>query len=143
MTCVSIPKLVALHARTIPNSPAYREKEYGIWQSWSWAEAAEEIEALALGFLDMGLAKGDHIALIGRNRPYFYWAMVAAQSVGATPVPIYQDAVAEELLYVLDHCGARFIIAENQEQVDKVQDVQEKLSALEQVISPQKQQATK
>jgi len=133
-TCVSIPKLVALHARTIPNSPAYREKEYGIWQSWSWAEAAEEIEALALGFLDMGLAKGDHIALIGRNRPYFYWAMVAAQSVGATPVPIYQDAVAEELLYVLDHCGARFIIAENQEQVDKVQDVQEKLSALEQVI---------
>ncbi len=134
MTCESIPQLVALHARSIPNSPAYREKEYGIWQSWSWSETLDEIDALALGLIDMGISKGDHMAIVGRNRPYFYWAMIAAQSVGAVPVPVYQDAVAEELAYVLDHCGARFVIAEDQEQVDKVLEVEDKLPALEHVI---------
>ena len=134
MTCVSIPQLVAHHARSIPNSPAYREKEYGIWQSWSWSETAEEIDALALGLINMGIAQGDHMAIVGRNRPYFYWAMIAAQSVGAIPVPVYQDAVAEELAYVLDHCGARFVIAEDQEQVDKVLEVQDKLPSMEHVI---------
>ena len=134
MTCESIPQLVALHARSIPNSPAYREKEYGIWQSWSWSETMEEIDALAIGLIDMGIEKGDHMAIVGRNRPYFYWAMIAAQSVGAIPVPIYQDAVADELAYVLDHCGAKFVIAEDQEQVDKVLEVEDQLPSLGHVI---------
>jgi long-subunit acyl-CoA synthetase (AMP-forming) len=73
----TIPRLVAHHARIRPDSPAFREKEFGIWQSWSWAQSSKEIEDLALGFLDLGLAEGDHIAIIGRNRPYLYWAMVA------------------------------------------------------------------
>jgi long-chain acyl-CoA synthetase len=133
-TFASIPELVAFHALNIPNSPAYREKEYGIWQSWSWSEAAEEIDALALGFLTLGVAKGDYIAIIGRNRPHFYWSMIAAQSVGAIPVPVYQDAVAEELVYVLDHCGAKFVLAENQEQVDKVLEIKKDLKALEHII---------
>ena len=133
-TFASIPELVAFHALNIPNSPAYREKEYGIWQSWSWSEAAEEIDALALGFLTLGVAKGDYIAIIGRNRPHFYWSMVAAQSVGAIPVPVYQDAVAEELVYVLDHCGAKFVLAENQEQVDKVLEIKKDLKTLEHII---------
>ena len=133
-TFASIPELVAFHAHNIPNSPAYREKEYGIWQSWSWSEAAEEIHALALGFLTLGVAKGDYIAIIGRNRPHFYWSMIAAQSVGAIPVPVYQDAVAEELVYVLDHCGAKFVLAENQEQVDKVLEIKKGLKALEHII---------
>ncbi len=134
MPCESIPQLVALHARAIPNSPAYREKEYGIWQSWSWSETMEEIDALAIGLIDMGIEKGDHMAIVGRNRPYFYWAMIAAQSVGAIPVPIYQDAVADELAYVLDHCGAKFVIAEDQEQVDKVLEVEDQLPSLGHVI---------
>ena len=133
-TFASIPELVAFHALNIPNSPAYREKEYGIWQSWSWSEAAEEIDALALVFLTLGVAKGDYIAIIGRNRPHFYWSMIAAQSVGAIPVPVYQDAVAEELVYVLDHCGAKFVLAENQEQVDKVLEIKKDLKALEHII---------
>ena len=120
----TIPRLVAHHARIRPDSPAFREKEFGIWQSWSWAQSSKEIEDLALGFLDLGLAEGDHIAIIGRNRPYLYWAMVAAQSVGAIPVPLYQDAVAEEMAYVIDHCSARFIVAQDQEQVDKVLEIQ-------------------
>ena len=81
----TIPRLVAHHARVRPDVPAFREKEFGIWQSWSWRESADEIDSLALGFLSLGLGEGDHIAIIGRNRPYLYWAMVAAQSVGAIP----------------------------------------------------------
>ena len=103
--------------------PAYREKEYGIWQSWTWAETEAEVLALAAGLAELGLGPGDHLAIIGRNRPQLYWAMVAAQACGAVPVPLYQDAVAEEMAYVLEHCGARFVVAGDQEQVDKVLEV--------------------
>ena len=130
----SVPRLLARNARDFANKPAYREKEFGIWQSWTWAEAADEIEALALGLLTKGVAPGDKIAIIGRNRPHFYWSMVAAQCVGAVPVPIYQDSVAEEIAYVLDHCSARFAIVEDQEQVDKIADVREQLPGLEHVV---------
>ncbi|MGB0967163.1 MAG: AMP-binding protein, partial [Halocynthiibacter sp.] len=130
----SVPALLARNAREFKNAPAYREKEYGIWQSWTWEDAAEEIEALALGLLNLGVNEGDYIAVIGRNRPYLYWSMVAAQMVGAIPVPLYQDANAEEMAYVLGHCGARFVIAGDQEQVDKVIEVQEDLHQFEHMI---------
>jgi len=130
----SIPALLARNARRFGARPAYREKEFGIWQSWSWIAAAEEVRALALGFLALGMAKGDHVAIIGRNRPALYWAMVAAQSAGAVPVPLYQDSVAEEMAFVLDHCGARFVVAGDQEQVDKVLEVSARLPALEQIV---------
>ena len=130
----TIPRLVAHHAKVRPEAPAFREKEFGIWQSWSWRESAAEIDSLALGFLSLGLGEGDHIAIIGRNRPYLYWAMVAAQSVGAIPVPLYQDSVAEEMAYVIDHCSARFIVAQDQEQVDKIIEVKDKLPGVEQII---------
>ncbi len=130
----SIPALLARNARVWGASPAYREKEFGIWQSWTWIEAAEEIRALALGFLALGVAKGDYVAIIGRNRPALYWSMVAAQKVGAIPVPLYQDAVAEEMAYVLDHCGARFVVAGDQEQVDKVIEVQDRVHCVEHII---------
>ena len=130
----SIPALLERNALTFATRPAYREKEYGIWQSWTWLEASEEIRALALGFLALGVAEGDFVAIIGRNRPALYWSMVAAQSVGAVPVPLYQDAVAEEMAYVLDHCGARFVIAEDQEQVDKVLEVQDRAKAIEHIV---------
>ncbi len=131
---VSVPKLLHRNATQFGDKPAYREKEFGIWQSWTWAEAEEEIRNLALGLLNMGVAEGDFIAIIGRNRPYLYWSMIAAQMVGAVPVPLYQDAVAEEMAYVLDHCGARFVIAGDQEQVDKVIEVQDQLHQFEHMI---------
>ena len=130
----SVPALLARNASQYGSSSAYREKEYGIWQSWTWAEAAKEIEALALGLLNLGVNEGDFVAIIGRNRPYLYWSMVAAQSVGAIPVPLYQDSVAEEMEYVLDHCGARFAIVSDQEQVDKVIEVQDRLHQFEHMI---------
>ena len=130
----TIPQLLERNVALYGEKAAYREKEFGIWQSWTWAQTAQEIDALALGLLSLGVNEGDHIAIIGRNRPYMYWAMVAAQKCGAVPVPLYQDAVAEEIAYVLDHCGARFVIAQDQEQVDKVVEVQDKLTGLEHMI---------
>ncbi|WP_417474729.1 AMP-binding protein [Leisingera sp.] len=130
----SLPALLQRNAAQYANAPAYREKEFGIWQCWTWAEAAKEIEALALGLLNLGVNEGDFVAIIGRNRPYLYWSMVAAQAVGAVPVPLYQDAVAEEMAYVLGHCGARFVIVGDQEQADKVIEIQDQLHQFEHMI---------
>ncbi len=130
----SIPALLHRNAIQYAGSAAYREKDLGIWQSWTWAQAEAEIQALALGLINLGVREGDFIAVIGRNRPYLYWSMVAAQSVGAIPVPLYQDAVAEEMAYVMEHCGARFAIVADQEQVDKVIEVQENLHQFEHMI---------
>lgn len=130
----SFPKLLDRNAARFGARPAYREKEFGIWQSWTWAEAQDEIHALASGFIGIGVQPGDHIAIAGRNRPYFYWAMIAAQVVGAIPVPVYQDAVADEMAYVFDHCGARFAVVQDQEQVDKLLEVKDRIPALEQII---------
>ncbi len=130
----TFPKLLARNAKQWANVPASREKEYGIWQSWSWSQVAEEVNALAMGYVALGLNEGDFVAVIGRNRPSLYWAMLAAQAAGAIPVPLYQDANAEEMAYVLEHCGARFIIAEDQEQVDKVLEIQDQLPNVKQII---------
>ncbi|MEM8554309.1 MAG: AMP-binding protein [Pseudomonadota bacterium] len=131
---VTMPQLLARNARDYGARPAYREKELGIWQSWTWAEAKDQVDALALGLLEQGVDPGDHVAIIGRNRPSLYMAMLAAQRTGAVPMPLYQDAVAEEVAWVLDHCGARFVVAGDQEQVDKILDAREKLPGLHRVI---------
>jgi long-chain acyl-CoA synthetase len=131
---VTIPRLLARNASKFGDKPAYREKEFGIWQSWTWAQVSDEINALALGLLELGLNEGDHVAIIGKNRPYFYWAMVAIQSCGAVPVPLYPDAVADEMAFVLDHCSARFVIVEDQEQVDKCLDVNDQLPGMEEIL---------
>ncbi|MEJ6392887.1 AMP-binding protein [Gymnodinialimonas sp. 2305UL16-5] len=130
----SVPALLRRNATQFSSRTAYREKEFGIWQSWTWAETAVEIEAMALGLLDLGLNRGDYVAIIGRNRPALYWSMVAVQMAGGIPVPLYQDAVAEEMAYVLEHCGARFVIVGDQEQVDKVIDAQAGLPGIEQIL---------
>ena len=93
----TVPKLLERNAREFSNSPAYREKEYGIWQTWNWKQSEEEITALANGLISMGLKVGDKVAIIGRNRPALYWSFIAAQMVGAIPVPIYNDAVGDEI----------------------------------------------
>ncbi|OAN77366.1 long-chain fatty acid--CoA ligase [Jannaschia sp. EhC01] len=130
----SIPALLRRNAAQFGSRDAYREKEYGIWQSWTWAETLDEIEALSLGLLALGLERGDYVAIIGRNRPALYWSMVAVEMAGAVPVPLYQDAVSEEMTFVLEHCGARFVIAGDQEQVDKVLEAQETLHGIEHIV---------
>ena len=130
----TIPKLLARNAREYADQFASREKEFGIWQSWTWAEVEDETKAFAMGLLALELKPGDHVAIIGTNRPALYWSMVACQMCGAVPVPVYQDSVPDEMAYVLDHCGARFVVAEDQEQVDKVLEIQDRLPNLAQII---------
>ncbi len=130
----SLAALLARNVRLHGQRPAWREKEFGIWQSWTWAETADEVRALALGLLDLGLGPGDHLAIIGSNRPALYWAMIAGGMCGAVPVPLYQDAVADEMAYVLDHCGARIIVAEDQEQVDKVLAIADRVGRIDRIV---------
>src|SRR5215472_6856840 len=130
----TFPKLLLEHARLRPDRPANREKDYGIWQSWTWAEVAAEVEALACGLVAMGFRRGDKLAIIGDNRPRLYWGIAATQSLGGVPVPIYQDSIAEEIAFVLDHAEIRFAVAEDQEQVDKLVAIKGRCPLLETVI---------
>ncbi len=131
---VSLPHLLARNVARYGDRTAYREKEFGIWQTWTWSEAHEEIRAFALGLLTLGVNQGDHIAVVGRNRPALYWSMIAAQMVGAVPVPLYQDAVAEEIVFTLNNCSARFVVAGDQEQVDKIVDARDELKNIAHIV---------
>ena len=116
----TIPKILRRNAEKFGHRVAIREKDLGIWQSWSWAEVEQIVRRLANGMASLGLKRGDKVAVIGDNRPKLYWSMAATQMLGAVPVPIYQDAVADEMCYVLQHAEIIFAIAEDQEQVDKI-----------------------
>jgi len=130
----TFPRLLFNHARTRPNAPAMREKYLGIWQTWSWSEVAERVRALACGLSELGFKRGDNLAIIGDNRPHLYMMMAAAQCLGGVPVPLYQDAVAAEMLFVLQDAEIRFAIVEDQEQVDKLLEVRDQLPALAHIV---------
>jgi long-chain acyl-CoA synthetase len=130
----TFPKLLIHHAKARPERPAMREKEFGIWQSWSWRQALEEVRALACGLASIGVKRGDKLAVIGDNRPHLYWSMIAAQSLGAVPVPIYQDSNATEMRFVLEHAEARYAVAEDQEQVDKLLEIKAACATLEEIV---------
>ncbi|WP_342360649.1 AMP-binding protein [Terrarubrum flagellatum] len=130
----TFPKLVARNATTRGGRPAYRLKDLGIWQQWSWAEIHETSRAFALGLAALGLKAGDKIAIIGANRPKLYLAMMAAQSLGAIPVPVYADSVADEMAYVLDHAEVAMAAVQDQEQVDKIVSVAERTPRLAQIV---------
>lgn len=116
----TFPKLLARQAATRPDAPAFREKEYGIWQTYSWRQSLAEVERLASGLAANGFKRGEKVAIIGQNRPYLYWVAYAAQALGGLPVPLFADAIASELASILDHAEARFAFVEDQEQVDKL-----------------------
>ena len=130
----TFPKLLGYQARTRPDRAASREKTYGIWQSWTWGEVENNVRALACGLHVLGVERGDKVAIIGDNRPRLYWTFVAAQALGAVPVPVYQDAVAEEMRFVLDHAEIRFAVAEDQEQVDKLIEIMPRCPKLEHIV---------
>jgi len=130
----TFPKLCADQAAKNGTRPAIREKDFGIWQTWTWADVAAEVRALACGLAALGLTRGDKIAIVGDNRPRLYWTMTAAQAIGAIPVPLYQDSAAAEMAFVVDHAEIRFAMAEDQEQVDKMIEIKLKARNLEQVI---------
>lgn len=130
----TFPKWLAHNAKVRPSRPAMRHKDLGIWREWNWAEVAHIVRAYALGMMAHGLSRGDKVAIIGTNRPKLYWSIMAAQSIGAVPVPVYSDAVADEMAYVLDHAEVRFACVQDQEQVDKILSVAERLSTIQMVF---------
>ena len=123
-------KLLRAHASLRGTRPAFRLKDLGLWQTWTWAQVYEETRAIAQGLVGLGLERGQTIAIVGANRPRLYWSITAAQMIGAIPVPVYADAVAEEIAAVLDHSEAAIVIAQDQEQVDKILSVRDRLPKL-------------
>ncbi|MCK6375863.1 MAG: AMP-binding protein [Zoogloea sp.] len=130
----TFPRLLMHHARQRPNRPAMREKEYGIWQTYTWADVAERVRAIASGLAELGFKRGDRLAVVGDNRPRLYWSVAACQCLGGIPVMMYQDAVAQEMSYVMQDAEIRFACVEDQEQVDKMLEIKEGLPLLEHVI---------
>jgi long-chain acyl-CoA synthetase len=129
----TFPRLLLHNAAVRPDQPAIREKDLGIWQSWTWSEVAAEVRALACGLAAQGFKRGMTIALIGDNRPRLYWGVSAAQCLGGVPVPLYQDAVADEWVFVFQNAEIGFAIAEDQEQVDKLFDIMPKCPQLKHI----------
>src|SRR3954464_4692876 len=130
----TFPKLLMHHASVHGERPAIREKDLGIWQTWTWRELAEEVRALACALAGLGLKRGDHFALVGDNRPRLYACMAAGQCLGAIPVPLYQDAVAAEMAFPIQNASIAIAFAEDQEQVDKLVEIHPRCPSLTRII---------
>jgi len=130
----TIPKLLDYNAKHRAKRPATRVKWWGIWQEFTWSDVHRNVQEIACGFATLGLKRGDKVSIIGDNRPYLYWTIVASQSLGAIPVPIYQDSVANEMQFVLEHAESRFVVAEDQEQVDKMIELKDRCPKIEKVV---------
>jgi long-chain acyl-CoA synthetase len=126
----TFPRLLLEHAKSRPTAAAMREKEYGIWQTTTWADMAQLVEAVACGLHQAGLQRGEHMVVIGANRPRLYATMLAAQSLGAIPVPLYQDAVGAECVFPINNADVRFAVVEDQEQVDKMLEIRDRCPQL-------------
>ena len=131
---VTLPQYMLLNSTRFADLTAMRHKDKGIWQSWTWAEAYLQIRVFSIGLSELGLKPGDKIAIVGQNRPWLYWTFCAAQALGAIPVPVYADSVAEEMVYVLEHAEASMALCQDQEQVDKVLSIGDQLSKLKKII---------
>ncbi|HET7834244.1 MAG TPA: AMP-binding protein [Variovorax sp.] len=130
----TFPRLLLGHAQHQPDAPAVREKDLGIWQSWSWADVAREVREFACGLASLGFKAGDNLAIVGANRPHLYMAVIAAQSLRGVPVPLYQDAVAAEMVFMLEDAAVEFVVAEDQEQVDKLLECRETRPAIRHIV---------
>ncbi|MDQ6681086.1 MAG: AMP-binding protein, partial [Pseudomonadota bacterium] len=126
----TFPRLLLDHAARRPEAPALREKDLGIWQTLSWSGLSALVQAIACGLAEAGLGRGQHLVVVGENRPRLYAAMLAAQSIGAVPVPLYQDAAANELVFPIGNADVAFAIVEDQEQVDKLLEIRERCPLL-------------
>jgi long-chain acyl-CoA synthetase len=130
----TVPKLLLRNAAQHGARPALRHKDFGIWQTWTWTALRDEVRAFAVGLRKLGFERGNAVAVIGDNRPRLYATFAAVQSLGGIAVPIYQDSVADEMAYVLDHAEVTFAVVQDQEQVDKVISISDRLPKLKTVI---------
>ncbi|MDP1980789.1 MAG: AMP-binding protein [Undibacterium umbellatum] len=129
----TFPRLLLQHGKTRPQHPAFREKDLGIWQTWNWQQVNAEVRALACGLAAQGFKRGMNLAIIGDNRPRLYWAMAAAQCLGGIPVPLYQDAPAADMAYVLENAEIVFAVVEDQEQVDKLLEIKQQYAGIQHI----------
>lgn len=131
----TLPKLLlSRQTREEAGRVAIREKDFGIWQSYTWEEYWRQVRSFAAGLAALGFKRGDTLGIIGDNRPQLYWAQLAAMCLGGIPVPMYQDAIEKELQYIIEHSSASIIVAEDQEQVDKMLVLKEQVPAIEIII---------
>jgi long-chain acyl-CoA synthetase len=130
----TFPRLLQLHAQRRPGATAIREKDLGIWQGRSWLQTLAEVRQIAAGLHQAGFTRGEHLAIIGENRPRLYFTMIAVQCLGGIPVPMYQDAVAAEMAFVFDNAEIKFAVVEDQEQVDKLLEIRETVPHLKRII---------
>ena len=130
----TFPRLLQQHALTRPTHPAFREKYLGIWQTTTWADVETHVRLLACGLAALGFKRGMNLAVVGDNRPRLYWAMAAAQSLGGVAVPLYQDAPAADMAYVLENAEIDFAIVEDQEQVDKLLEIRQTVKGLTHIV---------
>jgi long-chain acyl-CoA synthetase len=126
----TFPKLLLQRAQQRPDAAAMREKEYGIWQTTTWAAMSQQVQAIACGLHQAGLRRGEHLVVIGANRPSLYATMLATQALGAIPVPLYQDAAGAECVFPINNAEVRFAVVEDQEQVDKMLEIREQCPQL-------------
>ncbi|RYY95643.1 MAG: hypothetical protein EOO24_22510, partial [Comamonadaceae bacterium] len=130
----TFPRLLLAHAAARPGAPAVREKDLGIWQTWTWQETATVVREMACGLASLGFEAFDNLAIVGANRPHLYMAVVAAQCLRGVPVPLYQDAVAAEMVFMLEDASIEFVVAEDQEQVDKLLECRETRPDLRHIV---------
>ncbi len=130
----TLPQYLFKHAAVNPDGPALRERIYGIWQVLTWSEYADQVQYFGLGLKHLGLLPEHTLAIVGDNRPEWVIAELAAQVVGAKSIGIYQDAVVNEVEYILTHADVSFIVVEDQEQVDKILEMWPSLSGVKNVI---------
>ncbi len=130
----TFPKLLIRNAQLFGSRPAMRHKDLGIWQTWTWDQVLEIVRAYAVGLHKLGVQRGETVAIVGANRPKLYWSVMAVQTLGAVPVPVYADAVADELSFVLSHADVRFAAVEDQEQIDKILSVKDRLPKLQEMV---------
>ncbi len=130
----TFPKYLLANAKRIGARTAMRHKDYGIWQSWTWAQQRDEIRAFSIALSQLGVAAGDKVAIVGSNRPRLYWSFCAIQALGAVPVPTYADSVADEMAYILDHAEVKYAVVEDQEQVDKLLSIAAKVPSLKHIV---------
>jgi long-chain acyl-CoA synthetase len=134
MDDTTLPRLLMENARRLGNRVALREKDFGIWQTVTWRQFADHVRAFAMGLRALGIERGDKVAIIGDNRPEWLYAELAAQAIGGASIGIYQDSVAEEVRYLVEASDARVIVAEDQEQVDKIIEIWSHLRGVLKVI---------
>src|SRR4030095_11495063 len=130
----TLPRLLLLNARNLADRPAIREKDRGIWQTWTWRQYHDQVRDFALGLAALGVRRGDRLSVIGDNRPRLYAAQLAVQCLGGVSVAVYQDSIAKELAFVWNHAEVSVIVTEDQEQVDKVLGLRPELPTLRVVI---------